>query len=233
MKKIVLFGDSIRQGYDVLVREAYQGQAQVYFPMDNSCFAAFAFRFLHDWKNEMNCGDDVDCVHWNVGAWDTLILYEDGPLTPLPVYKDYLDRLCRRIQLLFPKAKMVFATSTPMNEALFLTPKFAIRYNKDIERYNEAALEVVSKYGCVINDLYSLMQAQPDEYHSDSAHYYTRQGAEIIARQVCSVLDQVLELQAGEINYDAWFDKTSSYEGGAWLNRRARGDQEQKTILGM
>lgn len=232
MKKMVLLGDSIRLGYDVLVREAYRDKAQVYFPRDNSCFAAFALRFLHEWKSEMNCGDDVDLVHWNVGAWDTLILYEDGPLTPIDVYQDYLDRLCRRIQVLFPKAKMIFATTTPMREELFLTPKIAMRYNKDIERYNEAAIAVVSRYGCVINDLYGLMKDKPDDYHSDVAHYYTKKGAEVLTRQVCSAIDSVLDLKAAEVNLDSWFAQTHCYDGMAWLSRRAQGIQEQQTILG-
>ena len=36
MKKIVLFGDSIRMGYDKYVREALEGTAEVYYPEENS-----------------------------------------------------------------------------------------------------------------------------------------------------------------------------------------------------
>lgn len=220
MKKIVLIGDSTRLGYDVLIREAYQETAQVYFPKDNSCFAAHTLRWLHEWKNEMQCGDNVDCVHWNVGHWDNLILFEDGPMTPIHVYKEYLERICRRIQLLFPKAKVIFATSTPMYEALFPTPEIAVRYNKDIEAYNEAAVAAVSQYGNAIDDLYELLKDVPTDYFSDSSHFFTRTATKLIVNDICSVIDRCLDIKAAEPNYDFWFDETDCYEGTAWLQKR-------------
>lgn len=224
-----MIGDSIRLGYDVLVKDAYRGVADVYFTQSNNCFAAYVLRFLHEWKNEMKCGDDVDCVHWNVGEWDTIVLYDDGPLTPIDMYKDYLERICRRIRILFPKAKVIFATSTPIDEALFLTPELHVRRNKDVEAYNAAAISVVSKYGHIINDLYGLMQGKPNDYHSDVAHYYTRKAAKLMTEQVCSVIDETLNITAGLPNYDFWFDETDSYEGGACLAKRA-GAQTAATL---
>ena len=235
MKKIVLIGDSDRFGYDVMVRQAYDGIAKVYFPRDNSCFAAYALRWLHEWKNQMGCGDDVDLVHWNVGLWDCLILYRDGPLTPIDVYEQYMERLCRRIALLFPQAKCIFATSAPMVEELFEDPDFAVRYNKDIEAYNEAAIRAVTKYGHEINDLYGFLADKPKEWHSDMAHFYTRAGAEGLTHKVTDAIDAALDIRAGKVDFDAWFDETDCYEGGAWLRRRWKAteafDMQQK--LGM
>ena len=230
VKKIVLIGDSIRLGYDVLVKDAYRGVADVYFTKENNCFAEYVLRFLHEWKSEMQCGDDVDCVHWNVGAWDTLTLYDDGPLTPIRVYKQYLKRICKRIRLLFPKAKVIFATSTPMDEARFLTPEVYVRRNKDVEAYNKAAVSVVKKYGIVINDLYGLMQDKPLDYHSDVAHFYTKKAATLITEKVCSVIDEALEIKADRPNYDFWFDETESYEGGTWLAKRASEGNSTETL---
>lgn len=40
MKKILILGDSIRQGYDKYVKMSFQDVAEVYYPGDNCRFAA-------------------------------------------------------------------------------------------------------------------------------------------------------------------------------------------------
>ena len=107
--KILLIGDSIRLGYDALVREAYDNQAQVLFPSDNCRFSTYVLRNLHEWAQSLGCTQDLECFHWNVGAWDTLTLFDDGPLVPLSAYVDNMERICKRIDMLFPKAKKIFA----------------------------------------------------------------------------------------------------------------------------
>lgn len=219
-KKILLIGDSIRIGYDIFVREAFAGKADVYFPDENCRFAEYVLRNLHEWRVQTGCGEDVDCVHWNVGLWDCLILFEDGWLTPIDVYQQYIDRICRRIKLLFPKAKVIFATSTPMHEALFTTPEVSMRYNKDVEAFNAAALEVVQKYGFEVNDLYGFMKDFPLDYHSDVAHYYTKKGAMAITGKVLRSLEECLGLEAGKVDFDGYFAETECFEGLAWLEKR-------------
>lgn len=144
MKKIVLLGDSIRAGYDKYVKLAFEDEAEVYYPNDNCRFAAYIMRHLVDWKSEMNCGDDVDLVHWNAGLWDDLVMLDGRNHTSVEVYKDYIDRVCNLIHILFPNAKMIFATSTPVQEELFTTCK---RYNNDTERYNEEAVKIIKQHG--------------------------------------------------------------------------------------
>ena len=55
MKKIVLLGDSIRQGYDKYVKMAFEKTANVYFTGDNCRFTTYIIRHLPDWKNEFGC----------------------------------------------------------------------------------------------------------------------------------------------------------------------------------
>ena len=154
MKKILLIGDSIRQGYDKFVKLAYEGKAEVYYPEENCRFAEYVLRNLHEWAIQSGCGYDVDCIHWNAGLWDVIILFNDGTLTPIEVYKSYIERICKRINLIFPNAKVIFATSTPVIEEKY-GENFK-RFNKDIEAYNEVAVEVARTNGFAINDLYAL-----------------------------------------------------------------------------
>ncbi len=202
MKKILLIGDSIRQGYDVYTRMAFEGKAQVFFPSDNCRFTTYIIRNLLDWKKQLECGDDVDLVHWNAGLWDDLVMIDGQPVVDIDTYRRNVDRICGLIRQLFPQAKIIFATSTPVQEELFPECK---RYNRDTERYNAVASEVVRQHGGTINDLYTLMVGHPVSYHSDLTHYYTKDGTRVITNQVVACIEQVLGIQATPLDYDALF----------------------------
>ena len=48
MKKIILIGDSIRQGYDKYVKMAFEGVAEVYYPTDNCRFTTYILRHISE-----------------------------------------------------------------------------------------------------------------------------------------------------------------------------------------
>lgn len=209
MKKILLVGDSIRVGYDKYVKMAFEGVAHVYYPDENTRFAAYVCRNLDCWQKWL-CGDDIDVIHWNAGLWDNLPLPDGKLLTPINVYKEYVERICVISNLLFPCAKMIFATSTPVRDR----PDLPIaRRNEDTEKYNAAAVEIVKRYGGQINDLYSLAKAAPDEYHSDGTHYYTKEGTRMLTDQVVKCLEQTLGIRAKALDYDALFTEPESIVG--------------------
>ena len=192
MKKIILIGDSIRMGYDKYLTEQLEGQAEVFYPTDNCRFAYYILRHLHDWKNAHNFPEDADVVHWNAGLWDSLTLFEDGIFTPVDVYKDTIKRIDKRIRILFPKAKIVFALSTFVREERFTDPHVSIRYNKDTELLNAAAIEALKDTDTVINDLYTPTKNAPVEYYSDMTHLYTKEGTELLGNKVIDCIGGVL-----------------------------------------
>lgn len=209
MKQILLLGDSIRMGYDKYVRMAYEGEYEVLYPDENCRFAAYITRFLFDWKTKLCC-KDVELVHWNAGLWDCLHMTDGEALTPLEVYEVYIERICKMIREYFPNAKVIFATSTPVQEHLFGALK---RYNKEIEEYNAAAVGIAESYGAQINDLYALMSSLPVDYHSDLTHFYTKDGTRAITEQVCGKIDSVLGSHAKKLDYDALFGDTKDILG--------------------
>ena len=93
----------------------------------------------------------------------------------------------------YPDAKIIFATSTSVRSEK-MDPNVFIRYNNEIKMYNEAAAEIVKKYGMEVNDLYALSLALPDEAHSDTVHYYTKLGTEAFTKQVLDYISTALEL---------------------------------------
>lgn len=185
MKNVLLIGDSIRMGYDKSVKNSLKSKANVYFPEENCRFASYVLRYMHEYKKILG-NDRVDVLHWNAGLWDCLRLFGEEPHTPLEIYTYYIERICKRIQKLFPDAKVIFATSTSVQSEL-MKPDFK-RYNEEIEAYNEVAVKVVARYGFQVNDLYAVSVTLPAEAHSDAVHYYTSMGTKIFAEQVLSYL---------------------------------------------
>ena len=190
MKNVLLIGDSIRMGYDKSVKKTLEGLANVYFPSDNCRFANYVLRYLHEYGALVKEGE-VDVIHWNAGLWDCIHLFGEVT-TPIEIYAYYIDRVCRHIQKLFPNAKVIFATSTSVQSER-MSSNF-MRYNEEIEKYNEVAVEIVRKYGFEVNDLYALSVSLPSEAHSDAVHYYTSIGTEKFTDQVVSYLATALGL---------------------------------------
>ncbi|MEE0946355.1 MAG: hypothetical protein U0M42_05985 [Acutalibacteraceae bacterium] len=198
LKKVLLIGDSIRMGYDKYVKDYLKDSCEVYFPTENCRFAQYVLRCLSDWRKELKIGEELDLIHWNAGLWDTLEQYEDGCLTPPKFYEYFIDRICNRIKILFPKAKVIFATSTPILECKIYDPKIFTRKNDKIREYNDIAVNVCKKYGFEINDLYSVVENVPELYYSDMTHLYTPEGTQLLTDAVVKKICEVLEIEYKE-----------------------------------
>ena len=69
-----------------------------------------------------------------------------------------------------------------------------------IEKYNKKAVEILSSTDTYINDLYALTKSFPDSYRSDWVHFYTPEGTEQIGGRVLSIISNLLDIKANEIN---------------------------------
>jgi hypothetical protein len=192
MKKVFLIGDSIRLGYQEYVKEQLDGIAEVYYPEDNCRFAQYTLRHLHEWAQDAVDGNSVDVVHWNNGLWDTLRIFKDEPLTPKDFYNDTLIRIHKRIKTVFPKAKIIFALSTPVIEERFEAPEKFVRYNKDTQEYNKIARKLMKELGVPVNDLYSQVSKLPEDAWSDCTHLYTDIGTRTLGDAVVKHIKNAL-----------------------------------------
>ena len=192
MKKILLIGDSIRMGYDHYVKERMANVAEVYFPNVNCTHTTTILRNLHSWTDALKLYE-ADAVHFNAGLWDTVRIYGDDTLLRPETYADNLVRITKRIRFLFPNAKIIFATSTPVIESGYIEG-FESRTNRDVEHFNRIACKVLPSEGVIINNLYELLQNVPEEYHSDQTHFYTGAATELIGCQVTHILCEALDI---------------------------------------
>lgn len=115
---------------------------------------------------------------------------KDEPLTPCDVYVNMLERVYRRIVQLFPNARIVFATSTAVIEE-WADPDF-FRYNADIEKYNEAAKQLMNRLNVEVNDLYALTKGFGEDLHSDWVHF-NEKGSRLIADFVVKNIEKSYE----------------------------------------
>ena len=214
MKKIILLGDSIRMGYDKYAKMALEGVAEVYSPEENCRFTQYMLRFIHKWVGDSGFGEDADLVHFNVGLWDVIQIMYDEPITPIDVYEQYLHRICKRIRECCPKAKIVFATSTPIHQANYESVKHEFwRSNETIKAYNAVAVKVMKEHGIEVNDLYALMEGAPDHYFSDRTHYYTKDATEIMTGRVLQVIEEQIGVTGKQLDYTKLFGASSDDVG--------------------
>ena len=211
MKKILLIGDSIRMGYDKYVKEALESTAEVVYPHENCQFAQYVLRHLEPWKRELELDENVDVVHWNAGLWDTLRNFDEDVLTPPEVYREFINRCCKKIKLLFPNAKVIFATSTPVLEHKF--SKESYRLNKDVREFNRIAVEECLKYGFAIDDLYAVAEKFPEEYYSDCTHLRTEKGTRYMTEAVVKSILNALKIDENNFDIKFTFNGTQTVIG--------------------
>ena len=210
MKKILLIGDSIRAGYDKYVKMAFEDVAEVGYPAENCRFTTYIIRNLLAWKEQALGNEKIDLVHINVGLWDTLRMHDGEVLVDKESYEKNLDRIFCLLARYMPEAKVIFATSTPVNEAGFGDLK---RFNKDIEAYNAVACALAEKHGASVNDLYTLLKDVPLSYHSDMTHFYTKDATKIITERVVACIETELGIKGKPLDYDALFGEKKDIVG--------------------
>lgn len=177
MKKVVLLGDSIRLiGYGTKVPEMLGPEYTVWQPSDNGRYAQYTLHgVLEDWVDGI-AGADI--IHWNNGLWDMSVHGDDGVFTPLEAYGDFIMRIAKALKK--TTGKIIFATTTPVRN-------HPLNNNEIARKYNEYIVPKLEAEGIIINDLYSLVSANLDEYiREDDSVHLTAVGIDACSRQICA-----------------------------------------------
>ena len=176
-KKIVLLGDSIRQiGYGKKLPEVLGEGYEVLQPAENCRFARHTMVMLRDMKDMLK---DADVIHWNNGIWDASEFIDGEPLTTKDEYVYDMIRLARFLKS-FGK-KVIFATTTMHKSG-------NEQKNARIIEYNEAVVPKLRELGVIINDLYTFVMANADEYICDDTLHLSEYGIEKVAEEVAEVI---------------------------------------------
>ena len=180
LPRVVLVGDSIRMGYAPLVAKRLEGKAIVISAKPNGEDTVNVLRNLDEWVIK----ERPDLVHNNAGLHDLKVTVKSYQV-PLADYEKNLQTILERIRT-GTKAKIIFATSTPIVDALHAQRKVGFdRFEADVQKYNAAAAAVMKRAGVPVNDLHQLVEAGGREkvMASDGTHY-TEQGYDLLATAV-------------------------------------------------
>ncbi len=182
MKRVLLLGDSIRMGYEPLVRDGLKEMAEVVAPEENGRFAKYTLWGVNLWIRDLG---KPDIVHWNNGLWD---LHHEAPmveaLTSLNEYVETIKRIMNELQR--TEARIIFATTTP------ITPDGAGRSNAEIDLYNSAAVELMKMNGIDVNDLNRIVKQDLAGNICEDKVHLTEQGNYRCAEQVIEKIRKYL-----------------------------------------
>ena len=180
-KQVLLIGDSIRVGYCEFVKENLKEIADVYYPAENCRNTQYIITSLRLWLNICD-PQKVDVIHFNAGQWDVAHWSEIGDsLTTLEEYGKNLWKIISIMRLLYPNAKIIFATTTPMNPDSIVPVN--PRTTEEIIEYNKVAKKVCLENNVVINDLFALCENWGAEMFKDYTHF-TDSANQQLANQV-------------------------------------------------
>lgn len=180
MKKVVLLGDSIREvGYGPHIGRLLGEDFEVWQPPENCRFASYTLRMLFDYKAQLQ---GADVIHWNNGLWDVCDLFGDGAFTSVDQYCDTMVRIARVLKT-YSKT-VIFATTTPTHPDM---------WGHDHDRlvaYNEAVTARLKEEGIVINDLFSVIDADIPQYICPDLIHLSEEGIKVAADKVADCIKQ-------------------------------------------
>ena len=214
--KIVLIGDSIREGYEPLVTEMLSEQ-ETWSPEENCRHSQYCLDWFYRWVVE----EKADIVHVNFGIHDSSIyeVYDDGEhYILLDQYKLNLRRFIHRMKNEAPGVKMIWATTTPRylpeielcHKPEYYTAEWAhaslatvednpkgAKYHLadkyEIDKYNSVALEIVNEAGITVNDLHAVVMKNDFRkcLRSDGCHM-SEFGNKVLAEAVTETIRREL-----------------------------------------
>lgn len=190
LKNVFMIGDSIRIGYCRQVKENLKSIANVIYPDENCRNTQYTYVTLSNWIRLVANPLKVDAVYWNNGHWDiSHWAHDEEPLNTVKQYCNMLLRIHKRLKNTFKNAKIIFATTTPMNPDGSMGEN--VRTTKEIKKYNLAAIRTLEDKGVMIDNLFEFAKGFSSEYYADYCHY-TVEGFKIIADHISEYLKGVL-----------------------------------------
>jgi lysophospholipase L1-like esterase len=193
LPKVVLLGDSIREGYAPIVAELLAGKATVVTPKVNGGDTAKLLKNLDEWAIR----ERPDVVHFNCGIHDTKQSKQTAQnQVPPEQYEANLREIVKRLREQTP-AKIVFALSTPIMDErakpMWETRSYRL-INASITEYNRIALRVMKELDVPVDDLPAAV-GDADELArllDAGGVHYTPEGRRKLAEAVTSLVVQYL-----------------------------------------
>ena len=178
---VVLIGDSIRMGYQDTVRQELQDIAEVWMPDQNGGNSDNMLNHMDEWILDRT----PDVVHLNCGLHD--IKKEFGvaeAVIPVAAYEENLKQIFSKLRNHLSMS-VIWATTTPVDEALHHENKTFDRFEQDVVAFNDVSCRLARTFDLLIHDLYSvMMDAGPARYLTPDGVHFSSDGSIILGRAV-------------------------------------------------
>jgi len=180
LPRVLLIGDSIARDYYPEVEKRLAGKAFV-GRLATSRFVADPV-LLKEIESVLD-GAKFDVIQFNNGM--------HGWQHSEAEYRKAFPKLIKTIRARAPKAKLIWATTTPLRDGKDVTYDTKAEYSDGrIAARNALAAEVVAAQRIPTVDLNAAVRGHP-EYHSDNVHF-NGQGSKILAAQVGAAVEKLL-----------------------------------------
>ena len=180
LPRVLLIGDSIARDYYPEVEKRLAGKAFV-GRLTTSRFVADPV-LLKEIESVLS-GAEFDVVQFNNGM--------HGWQHSEAEYRKAFPKLIKTIRAHAPKAKLLWATTTPLRNGKDVTYDTKAEYSDErIATRNAIAAEIVGAQKIPTVDLNAAVRGHP-ELHSDNVHF-NGQGVQILAAQVCAAVEKLL-----------------------------------------
>ena len=185
MEEVILIGDSIRMGYQAFVQKELQGWAQVWGPEENGRTSENVLNHLKEWVLSKRAG----IIHVNAGLHGLRRAMDATEnAIPLEGYRHNVELVLRTI-LDETGARLIWATTTPVNSKLQRESKESYRLEADVAAYNEAATEVCERLGVEINDLFQVIsESGRDRLLTEDGVHFTDEGYALLGKAVAGFI---------------------------------------------
>jgi len=183
--KVALIGDSIRMHAEPFVRERLPQRIRLVSPAENCESSRKVAECIGDWVPR----GEVDLVHINCGLHD--IRYDPGRDRPVSSAEEYEANL-RKIfaHLATSGAAVVWATSTPFDEAMHNRSKASRRHRTDLLEYNRRSVSLACDFGFGIHDLHeTLSQTALDTILLADGVHFNRTGNALIGQHIADAIE--------------------------------------------
>jgi lysophospholipase L1-like esterase len=181
MKRVILIGDSIRMGYQPVVTKELEGLAGVWGPSENGGTSDNVLAHLDEWA----VSREADLVHVNCGLHDIKRLRDaDDIFVPLERYRSNVTEILRTL-VERTSARVIWATTTPVNQTRHAERKGFDRYERDVADYNRTAVDVARELGVEVNNLWeTVMRSGRDALLGEDGVHFTQAGYGLLGSAV-------------------------------------------------
>ena len=189
MAEVILIGDSIRMGYQETVREELKGVAEVWMPEKNGGNSRNILANLKEWAVSRKPA----VVHINCGLHDLKKEFgAEETAVPLAEYRENVEEILQAL-LRETDARVIWATTTPVNTEWHHARKGFDRFEADVDAYNREAVAICNRLDIPVDDLYEvIVRAGRDELLREDGVHFKEEGSELLGRAVAEAIQGYL-----------------------------------------